>query len=173
MVIICGISTALCLVWEGWHQHWLLPYDILYVFVFPQLFCCVYFKYSNCVGAMSGLVAGGLLRFGFGEHKLRFAAFIPLPFYTLKEGQLFPYRTLAMFANLVTLIGVSLLVHYMFRSRTFCCCAPKTRHKTTQRMPYLVDTGRLQSGDHTNDTAIQEYFQPRSSPSTAHLTTEL
>lgn len=28
----------LCAVWQGWHSVWLLPYDILYVLVFPQLF---------------------------------------------------------------------------------------------------------------------------------------
>uniref|UniRef100_A0A914W8P2 Uncharacterized protein n=1 Tax=Plectus sambesii TaxID=2011161 RepID=A0A914W8P2_9BILA len=176
VILICGISMTLCLVWEGWHRHWLLPYDILYVFVFPQLFCCIYFKYSNCIGSLSGLLAGGLLRFGFGEHTLNFPAVLPLPFYTLKDGQLFPYRTLAMFANLITLIGVSLLTHYLWRCRTLCCCCRdrRTRHKQTTSMSFLVDGNRPQSTDEGGGSvAVHEYFQPRQSPSVGQLTTEL
>jgi hypothetical protein len=95
----------------------MLPFDLLYVLVFPQLFCVVYFKYANSYGALAGMWTAVTVRCVFGEHSLGWPPLLRLPFYNETDGQLFPYRTLAMLANLTTTLAVSVLVEQAVRLR--------------------------------------------------------
>lgn len=115
ILVVSAVLLLLCLLWPHWHHYWLLPYDILYVVVFPQLFCVIHYKYANTYGAISALVVAIVLRLLFGgDDKIPMPAIVPLPFWDHIDGQLFPYRTLAMLISLLTLIFVSLFYHYLY-----------------------------------------------------------
>lgn len=116
-VLVTATVACVCLVWPHWHRHWMLPFDLLYVLVFPQLFCVVYFKYANSYGAIAGVWTAVTVRCVFGEHSLGWPPLLRLPFYNEVDGQLFPYRTLAMLANLTTTLAVSVLVEQAVRLR--------------------------------------------------------
>lgn len=133
VVILASITFLLCVCWSGWHSLWILPYDLLYVLVFPQLFCATYFRYANTIGAFAGLVVGFVLRLCLGEQRLGLPALIKLPFWDQREGQLFPYRTLAMLSNLLVTIVVSSIAHASWKAGKLAaspndlCCVHKSR----------------------------------------------
>lgn len=56
-----------------------------------------------------------MVRLSFGETSIGLWAILKLPFYHAKDGQLFPYRTLAMLSNLLTTLIVSILAEQLHR----------------------------------------------------------
>ena len=81
--------------------------DLVYVILFPQLCCVIYFKHSNTYGCLSGYLTGLTLRVLGGETKIGLPAIIEFPLYEVEYGQLFPYRSLCMLVSLTTIIVVS------------------------------------------------------------------
>lgn len=88
--------------------------DLVFVILFPQLCCVIYFKASNTYGSIAGYIFGLFLRVGGGEDKIGFPAFIKYPFYDEVKGQLFPFRTLSMIVSFSTIVSVSFLAKYLF-----------------------------------------------------------
>ncbi|MDG2448053.1 MAG: sodium:solute symporter, partial [Saprospiraceae bacterium] len=104
---IIGIAaTILALNIESVYELWFLCSDFVYCLLFPPLVCALFDKKSNVYGAAFGFVVAATLRFGGGDVTLGIPAFINYPM--MAEGQsLFPFRTLAMFSGLTTIILVS------------------------------------------------------------------
>ena len=106
---IIGIAaTLLALNIQSVYELWFLCSDFVYCLLFPQLVCALFDKRANKIGSAAGFLVAAVLRFGGGESTLHLPQFIN---YGMEyDGvSLFPYRTLAMVAGLVTIIVVSRL----------------------------------------------------------------
>uniref|UniRef100_A0A0K0EXI6 High-affinity choline transporter 1 (inferred by orthology to a C. elegans protein) n=1 Tax=Strongyloides venezuelensis TaxID=75913 RepID=A0A0K0EXI6_STRVS len=117
-IILVGIlATIMALTIQTIYGLWYLCADLVYVILFPQLLCVVYFEKSNTYGSLSGYIVGLVLRLAGGEPLVHLPAFVHFPMYDVDSGiQYFPFRTLAMLASLSTCIGVSLYSKYLFTS---------------------------------------------------------
>lgn len=93
---------------------WFLCSDFVYVILFPQLFCVVYFSKVNTYGSFFAYIVALFLRLGGGDTTLRIPAFIKYPLYNDVDGQLFPFRTFSMSMSFLTLVAVSYLTNYIF-----------------------------------------------------------
>lgn len=107
-------ATAMALTVQSIYTLWFLCADLVYVILFPQLCCVIYLKNTNTYGSFTGFLVGLILRIGGGEASIGLDPFIKYPYYTEKEGQLFPFKTLAMLCSFATLILVSYLTKCLF-----------------------------------------------------------
>ena len=107
-------ATAMALTVESIYTLWYLCGDLVYVILFPQLCSVIYLKDSNTYGSFMGYLVGLVLRIGGGEASIGLPPFIKYPYYTAKEGQLFPFKTLAMLCCAITLVLVSYLTKFLF-----------------------------------------------------------
>lgn len=90
--------------------------DLVYVILFPQLLMVVHFKpYCNTYGSVASYIIGFLARISGGEPLMNLKPFIYYPGWNGTE-QLFPFRTLAMFLSLISVIAFSMLTRYLFES---------------------------------------------------------
>ena len=115
MFVVAAISTILALTTDTVVGLFVLTADVIYVVVFPQLTCSVFFPFTNPYGSFIGYVLGVILRFGGGEPALELEPFIKYPFYDKYDGQLFPYKTLAMLCTFIAIITVSILFNFLFQ----------------------------------------------------------
>ncbi|KAI6216984.1 High-affinity choline transporter 1 [Aphelenchoides fujianensis] len=95
---------------------WYLCADLVYVILFPQLFCVVYFERSNTYGSLLGYFVGLGLRVSGGEPLLHLPALIRFPWFDENRmEQKFPFKTLTMLTSLGCCFFGSLLTHYLFQ----------------------------------------------------------
>ncbi|GMS96225.1 hypothetical protein PENTCL1PPCAC_18400 [Pristionchus entomophagus] len=117
-IIAVGVmATMMALTIQSIYGLWYLCADLVYVILFPQLLCVVYFKGSNTYGCLAGYAVGLLLRLSGGEPMLGLPATIHYPMFDIVEGipqQFFPFKTLSMAACLATIVGVSKLSVHLF-----------------------------------------------------------
>ncbi|XP_054765464.1 high-affinity choline transporter 1-like [Lytechinus pictus] len=114
IIVVTALALVMGLTIKSVYALWFLCSDFVYVILFPQLFCVVYFSKVNTYGSLSAYAVALLLRLGGGDTTLKIAPFIKYPLYDSEEGQLFPFRTFAMSMSFLTLIIVSYLTHYLF-----------------------------------------------------------
>ena len=107
-------ATAMALVVKSIYTLWFLCADLVYVILFPQLCCVIYIKSTNTYGSLISYLIGLILRIGGGEKSIGLEPFIKYPFYSEADGQLFPFKTLAMLCSFATLILVSYLTKFLF-----------------------------------------------------------
>lgn len=107
VVVVGTAATALALVTESVYALWYLCADLVYVILFPQLVMALFYRKANRIGSMTGAVVGLVLRVGGGEPVLGVPALIPYPMQDPELGCLFPFRTLAMLAGLISIWIVS------------------------------------------------------------------
>ncbi len=106
VVVLIGAAAALlALTVQSVYVLWYLCADVVYVVLFPQLTLVLFFRRAHRWAAFVGVVVGVLLRLGGGEQSLGLDAWIPYPM----EGD-FPFRTVAMLANLGITWCLSLLL---------------------------------------------------------------
>lgn len=118
IVVVGGVATYMALTVKSIYGLWYLSSDLVYVILFPQLVCVVYFKrHCNTYGSLCAYIIGFLLRAAGGEDIMGLPPIIKYPFYN-KElgGQLFPFRTFAMISSLTILLSVSTLAKKLFES---------------------------------------------------------
>ncbi|KAG8193975.1 hypothetical protein JTE90_013670 [Oedothorax gibbosus] len=118
-IISVGIlATAMALTVKSIYGLWYLSSDLVYVMLFPQLVCVVYYKkFCNTYGSLSAYVVGFLLRALGGEEIVGLPALIKYPFYREEtQEQLFPFRTLSMLTSLATLLIVSSTSKWLFET---------------------------------------------------------
>ena len=108
-IITVGVAaTLIALNVESVYVLWYLCADLVYCILFPQLTTALFDKKANTYGAVAGLIVSFVLRIGGGEPVLGIPTLIPYPM--IVDGEvLFPFRTLAMVAGLVTIMVVSRL----------------------------------------------------------------
>ncbi|GFQ90357.1 high-affinity choline transporter 1 [Trichonephila clavata] len=118
-IVFVGIlATVMALTVKSIYGLWYLSSDLVYVVLFPQLVCVVYYKkFCNTYGSLSAYIVGFLLRALGGEDIVGLPPLIKYPFYSEEtEEQLFPFRTLAMLMSLTTLLVVSRTSKWLFET---------------------------------------------------------
>ncbi|KAI1726540.1 sodium:solute symporter family domain-containing protein [Ditylenchus destructor] len=117
IIAVGMLATAMALTINSVYGLWYLCADLIYVILFPQLLCVVYFNRSNTYGCLLGYAVGMLLRLSGGEPMLFFPATIHYPMYDVESGtQYFPFKTMSMLASLACCIFGSLGAEYLFQS---------------------------------------------------------
>jgi len=119
ILLVGAMATVMALTISSIYGLWYLCSDLVYVILFPQLICVVYFKRSNTYGSLAGYLVGFILRALGGEPILGLPAAIKYVWYEhdgMENTQFFPHRTLAMLLSLGTLVSVSLLSDYLFKN---------------------------------------------------------
>ncbi|XP_056138519.1 high affinity choline transporter 1-like [Lampris incognitus] len=120
-VLLVGLAgTGLAFVGDSVLAYWLLSGDLLFCVVFPQVICVLYCSYANSYGAITGYIAGLLLRLLSGEPLLGIPPVILYPGWKEEGGimiQSFPFRTLAMLVSLLCIPTGSWLAELGFSQR--------------------------------------------------------
>ena len=114
IVVFGVVATSISLSITSVNQLFVLCSDFVYVVLFPQLFCVVYFSKCNTYGSLLGYIIGLFLRLGGGDTTLGIPPLIKYPYYDETHGQLFPYKTLSMIVSFLTIIIVSYLLDFLF-----------------------------------------------------------
>ena len=114
---IIGIAaTLLALNIQSIYELWFLCSDFVYCLLFPALTCAMFDKKANVAGALAGFIVAFILRFGGGDATLGLPILLPYPM--IEEGVvLFPFRTLAMLMNLLTILVISRLTQDQFPAK--------------------------------------------------------
>uniref|UniRef100_A0A915D386 High-affinity choline transporter 1 n=1 Tax=Ditylenchus dipsaci TaxID=166011 RepID=A0A915D386_9BILA len=117
-IIAVGIlASVMALTINSIYGLWYLCADLVYVVLFPQLLCVVYFERSNTYGCLLGYAMGLLMRLSGGEPMLFFPATIHYPMYDVETGtQYFPFKTVSMLVSLSCCVFGSLATEYLFKS---------------------------------------------------------
>ncbi|XP_014784668.1 high-affinity choline transporter 1 [Octopus bimaculoides] len=111
------LATAMALKVTSVYDLWYLCSDFVYVILFPQLVTVVYLEWANTYGSLAGYIVGIFMRLSGGEPTLFIEPIIFYPFYDEDEQlQMFPFKTLAMFLSLGTIVGVSYIFKYLFEN---------------------------------------------------------
>lgn len=106
---IVGIAaTLLALNVRSVYALWFLCSDFVYCLLFPALACALFDPKANAYGAFAGFAVAFVLRFGGGDPTLGLPVLLPYPM-VVDGVVLFPFRTLAMTAGLLSIIIVSRL----------------------------------------------------------------
>lgn len=118
-IVLVGIlATVIAITVNSVYGLWYLCGDLVYVMLFPQLLCVIYFPWANTYGSAVGFVLGLLFRLLGGEPLLSLPAALKYPYYYCDEAgtcsQCFPFKTLAMLITLVCILTVSSLTHWLF-----------------------------------------------------------
>lgn len=113
MIWIIGITgTLLALQVKSVYALWFLCSDFVYAILFPQLVTALFDKKANKYGSIAGFAVSLILRIGGGDPTLGIPTMIPYPM--IEDGMvLFPFRTLAMTAGLVTIMVVSRMTQHI------------------------------------------------------------
>lgn len=109
IVVVGTLGAALAIQVQSVYQLWMLSADLVFVILFPQLVLGLFDRRTNAIGSLAGAAVGLVLRLGGGEPTFGLPALIPYPMQDPELGVLFPFRTLAMLASLVTIWTVSRL----------------------------------------------------------------
>ena len=111
------LSTILAITVQSVGGLFLLCADLVFVILFPQLLCGVFIDFTNTYGAVAGYIIGLILRVIGGEKLLHFPPLYKFPgFEEETQTQLFPFRTLAMVVSLISILIVSVLFNFLFKS---------------------------------------------------------
>ncbi|XP_077535381.1 high affinity choline transporter 1-like [Haemaphysalis longicornis] len=173
-VLVCVIgswATYIALQVESVLELWSLCSDVVYVLLFPQLLCALYFKSTNTYGSLMAFLLGALFRVLCGEPRVNLKAVIRLPMYDDKLGQRFPFRLTCMILSLITLLVGSYVAAKLFEKRwlkprydIFDCFRPeraaetkrdKIKPATLPQARRNLDSGKVKdevSGSTTRDT---------------------
>ena len=112
VVIFATAATLAALQIQSVYALWFLCSDLVYCVLFPQLVTALFDRRANRYGAVAGLVVSFVLRGGGGEPVLGIPRLLPYPMVDPISGVvLFPFRTAAMLAGLLTIIVVSRATH--------------------------------------------------------------
>lgn len=118
MIIVGIAATVLGLTIKSVYALWFLCSDFVFVILFPQLFCVIYFSRCNTYGSLCGYIVGLFFRIAGGDATLGLPVLIRYPFFHETEGQLFPFRTFSMATSFITILVVSYSLDYLFKAGT-------------------------------------------------------
>lgn len=119
--IVGVLSTIIALTIPTIYGLWSMCSDLVYVILFPQLLMVIHFKnYCNTYGSLAAYIVGLIVRLSGGEGVIGLPAYVHYPGYDyVNNVQMFPFRTMAMLMSLMTLVGVSWWMRWMFLTGKF------------------------------------------------------
>ena len=113
--LVAAFATFIGITIKTVYGLWFLCSDLVYVVLFPQLFCVVYVKNTNTYGSMAAYWIGIFMRLTGGEPLFHLPALIKYPLYDEANNlQKFPFRTMSMLISFFLIIAVSYLTKYLF-----------------------------------------------------------
>lgn len=117
--ILFGVlATSLSIYVRSIYALWVLCSDLVYVILFPQLTCAIYFPSSNTYGSFAAFVIGIIFRLAGGENTFGLDPLIKYPWSSISDKgeviQLFPYKTFSMLSSLFALLVVSWFTNWLF-----------------------------------------------------------
>ncbi len=116
ILLVTILATLMGLTVKSVYGLWFLCSDLVYVVLFPQLFCVVYIKFTNTYGSMVAYLVGFLLRLLAGESVFNLHPILKYPLYDEQNQiQKFPFRTLSMLICISLIIIVSLITNFLFK----------------------------------------------------------
>lgn len=120
--VVIGTLTAVVAIYvRSIYALWALCTDLIYVILFPQLTCVIYFTSTNMYGSLVAFVVGTVLRLAAGEATLGIDPLIRYPWYQIDENgtvnQLFPHKTFAMLLSMLSLFLVSMVTNRITNKR--------------------------------------------------------
>ncbi|XP_041363746.1 high-affinity choline transporter 1-like [Gigantopelta aegis] len=114
ILIVGVVGTALAITAKSIYGLFVLCADLMYVILFPQLTCVLWFAPSNTYGCLVGYLVSLVFRILSGEVFLGIPVILKFPMYDETLGQRFPFRTTTMLISFATITGVSLLTNCLF-----------------------------------------------------------
>jgi solute carrier family 5 (high affinity choline transporter), member 7 len=113
--LVTALATAMGLTIKSVYGLWFLCSDLVYVVLFPQLFCVVYMKNTNTYGSMVAYWVGIILRLLAGETLFNIRPILKYPLFDEENDvQKFPFRTLSMLISFGLNFSVSLITKFIF-----------------------------------------------------------
>ena len=82
--LVTALATLMGLTIKSVYGLWFLCSDLVYVVLFPQLFCVVYFKRTNTYGSMVAYWTGIILRLLAGESLFGIRPVIKYPLFAYR-----------------------------------------------------------------------------------------
>lgn len=116
IVGVGAAATVLAIQVDSIYDLFVLCSDFVYVMLFPQLTCVVYFRDVNTYGSLAGYIMGLFFRLAGGEKSLKLPALFQYPWYDAEaKFQRFPYKTFSMLMSFLFILSVSYLTKYIFK----------------------------------------------------------
>lgn len=161
-VVLVGLAgTSLTFLHNSIMVFWILGSGITYAIMFPQLVCVLFFKISNCYGAVMGLLVGVLLRVLSGEPSVGLPVVLCFPGCTMEDDvyvQRAPVMTICMLSTLCATLFFSYLASLLFNKgmipekwRVF----KVNTHKPSQQVP-LMSNGTVKPEEQQKPEAHNE-----------------
>lgn len=114
--LVTLLATIMGITIKSVYGLWFLCSDLVYVVLFPQLFCVVYLPNTNTYGSLVAYWVGILLRLSAGEAMFHLDPIIKFPGFDDDTGQKFPFRTLSMLTSFFLIVTVSLSTNFIFEN---------------------------------------------------------
>lgn len=131
--LVGGMATFMALTIPTIYGLWALCSDLVYVILFPQLLMVVHFtEHCNTYGSLFAYCLGLIIRVSGGEKLIGLPPLIHFPGFAeptpeeIEEAgdetrrpfgtQLFPFRTMAMILSMISLVAVSKLMVWLFKT---------------------------------------------------------
>ena len=115
--LVTLLATIMGITIKSVYGLWFLCSDLVYVVLFPQLCCVIYYKKSNTYGSLVAYIVGIALRLSAGESMFGLSPLIEFPGYDAKtDVQKFPFRTLSMLTSFFFIITISILTNFIFEN---------------------------------------------------------
>eukprot|EP00090_Calanus_glacialis_P001621 TRINITY_DN11174_c0_g1_i2.p1 TRINITY_DN11174_c0_g1~~TRINITY_DN11174_c0_g1_i2.p1 ORF type:complete len:708 (-),score=76.84 TRINITY_DN11174_c0_g1_i2:689-2812(-) len=128
-----GMATYMALTIPTIYGLWALCSDLVYVILFPQLLMVVHFtEHCNTYGSLFAYCLGLVIRVSGGEKLMGLPPLVHFPGFAeptpeeIEEAsdesrrpfgtQLFPFRTMAMLLSMISLVSVSKLMVWLFKT---------------------------------------------------------
>lgn len=109
-------ATVIAITVGSIYELWYLCSDFVYVMLYPQLTCVVYFNDTNTYGSLTGFVVGLFFRLAGGDKYLKLKPLIKYPWYVEADNdQLFPYKTLSMLITFISIFIASFISNILFK----------------------------------------------------------
>ena len=112
-----ALATIMAIAVGSIYELFVLCSDFVYVMLFPQMLCVIFFFSVNTYGSVTGYFVGLFFRIAGGEHTLGMPPLIKYPWYDEKEQiQLFPFKTFGMLTTCFCLFFfVSFITNFVFK----------------------------------------------------------
>ena len=121
IILVGFVATIMGLTVQSVYALWFLCSDLVYVVLFPQLFCVIHFSsHTNTYGSMSGFLIGIMLRLLAGEAVFHIPPIFKYPLFDIETNvQKFPFRTFSMLIfEKNKFMNRLLLIFLLFTSQT-------------------------------------------------------